>query len=262
MPARILRLSNGRQRDGRCFGWNYGTVSDDGASGDPEESAGKRLARGAAGRLPEVAAWSGAAFLSAGAGPVAAAVLSAAAVILPATTEAVVNRRRARAHRLLVSAGADGSWVDTLESDPRKLDLLRRALEAAVETAEDAKVDALARVLQEAWVADDDTVVDVAAQVIATLRDLEVVHVRVLAIITAPPAVSGDKNPGVNRGHILERQPGLGAVVDKVIADCERLGLIYDSSQGTWGMSSWADRPLLLTEYGRECLARLESMSS
>jgi len=163
---------------------------------------------------------------------------------------------------MLASAGADESWVDVAVNDPRKLDLLRRAIEAAVETTADAKVDALARVLHEAWTSDDSTILDTAAQALDTLRALEVVHVRVLAVIAQPPDVEEDKNPGVTRQFILQRQPGLGPTVDKIIADCERLGLVYDSSQGMWGMKTWAQRPMLLTEFGRACLDRLQALAA
>lgn len=159
------------------------------------------------------------------------------------------------------AAGADlADLIDDAAQDPRKLELLALAVEAAARSLDGEKIDTLAR----AYVAGtkDAPAIELAPIVIDTVRQLELKHLRLLRILAGENWHEGYRafadmragSPALRMwtaAEILLEDDGLSAVVDAVALKLQSLGLVKDAGQGP-GADAW-----MLTELGRLCAGYL-----
>jgi hypothetical protein len=170
---------------------------------------------------------------------------------------------------VIENSGLDGEGLAArLRDDAGFAALFEAALEAGMRSAHDRKVQLLARVVAQA--ANDTATVDDAELVASTIRELELPHVRALAILgdykLQNPDASGvaavlesmaglrTRQPGKASGssQVLQALMGVSAdVADSVSATVEREGLVWNDPPGfgAWG----------ITDYGRRILDLLRN---
>lgn len=127
-------------------------------------------------------------------------------------------------------------------------------------TRTDEHIRALVRVLRQNAEDEAGTRVDEHLLTIDTLSHLQAGHIRVLSEVAAPVTDGAGKQLGVDRTMMADRQQGLGPALDRLIEDCTSLGLIYDTTHGTWRMHGWQNRAFQLTDWGRTCLDYLGAL--
>ena len=187
--------------------------------------------------------------------------------------EAVSKRASARRRMFVRTVVDDGAFhaedlAIRLRDDPEFAALFETALDASARSAHDVKVKLLARVVAQA--ASDNASVDEAELVVATIRELEPVHVRALAILgenkRQHPDATGvaaviegmaglrTRRPGRVSGSSTVIRTTMGAsddIADAISATLERQGLIWNDPPG---FDAWS-----ITEYGRRILRLLKT---
>ena len=151
----------------------------------------------------------------------------------------------------LETAGADAEalalWSD---GSPERLRLLGQVIEAAFHAMDDARIPALARVLADTY--EDDAMLDAAPLIVAALRELEPIHVRVLAMMMRRPQDAVEAHDASwALEHLKFNLPQVSIGMEPVLATLERVGAVY-ASAGYGGPMLWQ-----VTDFGRLCVARL-----
>ena len=146
--------------------------------------------------------------------------------------------------------------VEAALDDDRKLDLLRRALEAAYKTADLQRVRFYGRLVAEGVLADDDALVDAKERVLSSLATLDPPDLKVLLHMSTADGWKKHFHEG-NSKTVAVDLPEVAPVLDAVFARLEFLGLI--SSAGEGGLSFGAQWHV--TEFGRLCIAELRRLS-
>ncbi|MDQ4031280.1 MAG: hypothetical protein M3332_02995 [Actinomycetota bacterium] len=166
----------------------------------------------------------------------------------------------------LLEGGAESQDVSTddlLEaavSDPSKLELLGRAMDAAARATSMNVIDTLARAFATGVLAEDCAAVDETFLVIDALGQIDAPHLRLLAILSqnAPHTdlredIADELRYAWTVEQILVTDPGLSTVVDALIAKLRSLGVIRDDGQGRLDYKPY----WCLTGFGHACHAAL-----
>ena len=164
--------------------------------------------------------------------------------------------RAERVERFAETAvGASGRPLDDLlaaaAAHPVKLGLLAQAVEAAGNALHESKVDLLARLVAEG--VRDDARVDEALIMVDTVRQLELPHLRLLAILDTAPDGHSSRPYEWTAQEIGDVDPGLGEALDGLAAKLQGLALANRVTTGSDAHpEAWR-----LTRYGRQCLRHL-----
>ncbi|MEO3786963.1 hypothetical protein ABGB12_26875 [Actinocorallia sp. B10E7] len=174
-------------------------------------------------------------------------------------------RRSERLQRFFDFAVADENLtaeelLQQITYDDLKLELLARAVNAAVSSTNETRLQALARAFVTGALAADDAAVDQSLLVIDALGQLDVPHFRVLAILLTKAPQHFDKDfeelhYSWSDKQIAEHDPGLATTVTALTARLNSLGMVYDEGHGRYGGGAavlWT-----LTPFGKACADEL-----
>jgi hypothetical protein len=160
--------------------------------------------------------------------------------------------------------------VEEALADPRKLEVLGRATEAAARALDERKIDLLARIYAHGVHGHD--LIDETAVLVDAVRQIEGSHLRVLAVLSRPgpqllPARDSKQTtlsqvPGTVfddpetrdvfawRNDQLAAESGVGDALSALIAKLAGLGMVYDEGVGRWDFEPyWQPTP-----FGWNCL--------
>jgi hypothetical protein len=191
---------------------------------------------------------------------VGGATPAAVNLALHAGNAAVIARLTRGSRALDVAANHLDSDLDSLAaqaaSDPARLELTARVLEAAGRTPLAEKIPALGRVLAAGL--DPAGSVDLALKLATALDDLEAPDVQVLDLLDRQTSAPAPEREGVGwtsdelRGHL----PGHRLLIAAILRTLDRHALIRDANRGTWEDLEGSDR-WTVSELGQHCLALL-----
>ncbi|HST47409.1 hypothetical protein [Jatrophihabitans sp.] len=230
-------------------------------------------------KATEIAVRTALAALVAGGDPLAAAAAQLLAPPLASLTQGAISEwRRHSANQIdlaLSTATADAgidpeALFDRLTGDPKRLLLLRDALQSAAATSMQSKARAFGRAIANGALTADDAKIDNEALVVRALADLESPHVQVLARIqggTARIPRPGEQRELSEKSLALERLDahGQAALLQPLLQTLLRNGLVRQVALGeSWGeepndedadrTNTWA-----VTNFGVELLQRLRT---
>lgn len=196
-----------------------------------------------------------------GADPIASAAIGGAA---GGATKALVKFAKRRLSQMTTFVGAATEYggefehlVEAALEDDRKLDLLRRALEATYRTADRNRIRFYARIAAEGLLENDDALVDEKDRILSSLATLDPPDLKVLFHMA-----TGDR---WNK-HFQDNQsktvavdlPEVVSVLDAVFARLETLGLISSADEGGLAFGvQWK-----VTAFGRLCVDELHNQSA
>lgn len=140
---------------------------------------------------------------------------------------------------------------DLLKED--KIELLVTTLPYVSALRDDQVIDGLARVVREGLTSDTTDKIDEVFEYRDTIARLSRGHLHLIAELQ-----SADPLTGKGRDLIARDQPSIKAFLDKLVGECEYLGLIYDASSGTIDQPGYLGRRYAATEFGRRVWAYLE----
>jgi hypothetical protein len=171
-----------------------------------------------------------------------------------------VKERRGRA--LIQSAAIQaemppGSFLEAIITNPSKIELLARALDAANRSSSLLKVALLANVLASGALQDDGATVDDQLLSIDALSQIDTPHLRMLVVLLERSPVWWPDPADRRRlvwawpaSRIVEKDPGLRQAFPAVAARLQSLGMVAPIRHRDDGL--WT-----LTSFGRICLAAL-----
>jgi hypothetical protein len=149
------------------------------------------------------------------------------------------EQRRQRTEHFVDEAGRHAeidaeALLRAVVDDERLADLFEQAISAAEASSDDRKVRALARAFAAAVC--DDTQIEASRVVVSAIRELDVPHTRVLALLKARGAVhDGQSVPMVALVSAIHSDHP--AVIQPLLATLERLGLIRDTAFDNLGLA-------------------------
>jgi hypothetical protein len=207
--------------------------------------------------------------LAADLGPLALPAGAAAGALvkeIPILAQMVADRRRNATDMMeqavLLAGITSEEFVKALTTDSKHRYLLRRAVQAASNSASDEKIRTLAAALADGAIACDDAVVDESVLVIDGVAQLEAVHLRVLALLATEPDPPDEKaqisSYAWSSSQVYKAVPRLAPVLDAVLAKLYALGMTDDLHSAY--MNSWDDHREL-TGYGRLCLRYVQALA-
>ncbi|MEH1057088.1 hypothetical protein V6U89_18035 [Micromonospora sp. CPCC 206171] len=167
--------------------------------------------------------------------------------------------------------------VDEAFADPRKLEVLGLATEAASRALDDRKIDLLARIYAHGAYRHD--LIDETAVMLDAVRQIEGPHLRVMEVLSRPgphflpspdtqdamlnnmlgraSSTPGRSHLAVWRNDQLAAESGVGDALSALIAKLAGLGMVYDE-----GLGRVDYQPLWqLTAFGQNCLRYLADNS-
>ncbi len=202
------------------------------------------------------------------------AVGASAGALVGSGAEELINlatplwERRARNVDRMVLTAEDEAQIPAPEllraasGDPRLLELLAQAADAAARSFDDWKIDTLARVFVQG--ARGEEHVDAAQIVLDVVRQLERPHLRLMQLLLSPNPnwnypENDDNTAATHRwptGDIIQADSGLDKALDALMGKLIGPGLAYDTAVGAFVgyEATWA-----LTPFGNECAAYLTS---
>ncbi|WP_157744728.1 hypothetical protein [Micromonospora viridifaciens] len=159
-----------------------------------------------------------------------------------------------------------GGLLAEASQRPAKLELLVQAVEGATQSLGDWKIEMLARLFVAGM--RDEAKVDEALVLVHAVRQLEVPHLRVLAVLSRQaPSHIGERSTGPwvipeRRvwlvGDIAAEDPGVEGAFDVLIARLQGLGLVSDERVGAVDFEPhWT-----LTAFGWQCVEYLTDRGS
>lgn len=189
--------------------------------------------------------------------------LNSAGSMYNAIRIARIQRAAAWPELLRELAGMDDKAIQLLvEKNPKLEELIGRAWEAAMRSADERRREGLARAAAAALRSPDDAIVDELQLFTATMARLETPHVRLLALLAAPTPGSGQLKDlrvegAMTEEDIVRAWPTAQPVQAQLLKTLENEGLIENAVSSTWtglaGSRAWS-----LTAYGRRLLELLE----
>ncbi|MFC7530610.1 hypothetical protein [Actinoplanes sp. GCM10030250] len=175
---------------------------------------------------------------------------------------------RHRQAELMVARAADtasvsvSDLIDCLAEEPAKLQLLVVSLDAAGRAASEDKLDLVAKLLATGAISTDRALVDEQTLAMQAVADLEIFHLRLVAILDRPSPVWWKSMPLRQRlkfawpeDRVLEQDPGLSATIAALTAKLQSLGIARSIA------SPLGDESILweLTDFGRLCMGTLRN---
>lgn len=143
-----------------------------------------------------------------------------------------------------------------IEDDPDrsgKAELLITTLPHVAEQRSDQIIDGLARIVRDGLTSDTTDRVDEVFHYRDTVVQLSRAHLHVLAEV-----VNANQRSGCSRATISTKQPGIRTILDKLLSECESLGLIFDPEAGAYEQPGYLGRRYAATEFGRGVWTYLE----
>ncbi len=182
--------------------------------------------------------------------------------------DAFVSRFRRGEAVIEVAAGelrmTPDELVDLVGTDPARIELVARIIEAAGRTTMEPKIRALGRVLALGLL--DDTRVDEAIILADALGDLEAPHVHMLRHMNDVPSPASSHEPsevvlvGWKSDELATALPsGYRSVIPALLSSLQRHGLVDEPAAGAYG-GGGASR-FAPTDLGRTCLDLLVGAS-